>query len=180
MKHAQSPMSVQFARPFRQRGASLLEGIAYLGIAAIVVLGAVSLLTGAMSSAKSNQTTEELMALRTAVKKLYAGQTYPNGSLLGTITAANAVPGTLVVSGSTITNSWNGAVAINGLASGTQFEIVYNDIPKDVCVSALSGATGWASVRQGTGTSYTSFPLTPANATDVCANAANDVTFTSN
>ena len=32
-----------------QRGASLLEGIAYLGIAAIVILGAVSLLTGAFS-----------------------------------------------------------------------------------------------------------------------------------
>ncbi|MBC7413962.1 MAG: pilus assembly protein, partial [Herminiimonas sp.] len=39
----------------RQRGASLLEGIAYLGIAAIVILGAVSLLTGAFGSAQSNR-----------------------------------------------------------------------------------------------------------------------------
>ena len=55
----------------RQRGASLLEGIAYLGIAAIVVLGAVSLLTGAFGSAKANQTTEEVVAIRTSVRKLY-------------------------------------------------------------------------------------------------------------
>ena len=66
----------------RQRGASLLEGIAYLGIAAIVVLGAVSLLTGAFGSAKANQTTEEVVAIRTAVRKLYIGQTYPVGSLV--------------------------------------------------------------------------------------------------
>ena len=52
----------------QQRGASLLEAIAYLGIAAVVVLGAVSLLNGAFGSAKSNQTNEEVVALRTPVR----------------------------------------------------------------------------------------------------------------
>ena len=40
--------------PRRQAGASLLEAIAYLGIAAIVILGAVSLLTA--PSAAPNRT----------------------------------------------------------------------------------------------------------------------------
>lgn len=79
----------------RQRGASLLEGIAYLGIAAVVVLGAVSLLGGAFSSAKSNQATEEAVAMRTAVRKLYIGQSYPVESLVPTLIAANAIPSTL-------------------------------------------------------------------------------------
>src|SRR5450830_2049931 len=88
----------------RQHGASLLGGIAYLGIAAIVVIGAISLLTGAFSSAKSNQANEEVIGLRTAVRKLYIGQVYPSDILPGLV-AANAVPGTLIkASDGTVTN----------------------------------------------------------------------------
>jgi type II secretory pathway pseudopilin PulG len=162
----------------KQRGASLLEGIAYLGIAALVVLGAVSLLTSATASAKANQTTEELVALRTAVKKLHAGQTYPIQSLLKQVTAARAVPATLQVAGAgtdtaSITNSWGGAVTITGTAA-TTFTITYNNVPTDVCVSALSGMTGWTGVRQGTtGVQKIVFPLTSVDATDVCSGANN-------
>src|SRR5450830_402800 len=118
----------------RQRGASLLEGIAYLGIAAIVVLGAISLLTGAFSSAKSNQATEEVIGLRTAVRKLYMGQTYPTANIVATLITAKATPGTLASDGSTtLKNSWGGTVAIAG--SGTGFTITYPSVPKDVCVS---------------------------------------------
>jgi hypothetical protein len=160
-----------------QRGASLLEGIAYLGIAALVVLGAVSLLTSASASAKANQTTEELVALRTAVKKLYAGQSYPIASLLNTITLAKAVPATLQVSGGAITNSWGGAVTIDGTTT-TTFTIVYNRVPQDVCVSALSGATGWNSVST-TGATRTVFPLTSLDATAICAGSSNNVSLVS-
>lgn len=164
----------------KQQGASLLEGIAYLGIAALVVLGAVSLLTGASASAKANQTTAELVSLRTAVKKLYAGQAYPVSSLTGTLTAAKAVPSTLQVSGTSITNSWGGAVTVAG-TSATTFEIVYNDIPQDVCVNTLSGLTGWNSVGPASGTAITVFPLTSANATTICSDGtANDIEFVSN
>ncbi|HEY8608105.1 MAG TPA: type 4 pilus major pilin [Noviherbaspirillum sp.] len=166
----------------RQRGASLLEGIAYLGIAAIVVLGAVSLLTGAMSSAKANQTTEELIALRTAVKKLYAGQTYPETGVAATVIAAKAVPSTLVVNStaSTITNAWGGAVTLAGPSGGgPTFSVVYNNMPQDVCVNALSGASGWTSIAQGS-VSKNVFPLPPADASAVCNAATNSVTFTSN
>jgi hypothetical protein len=58
-----------------QRGATLLEAIAYLGIAAIVVIGAIALLNGAFSSASSNQTAEQVTAIQTGIKKLYMGQT---------------------------------------------------------------------------------------------------------
>lgn len=164
----------------RQHGASLLEGIAYLGIAALVVLGAVSLLTGASASAKANQTKEELVALRTAVKKLYAGQAYPAQSLTPALTSAKAVPTTLQVSGTAITNSWGGAVTVDGSTS-TTFTIVYNNVPEDVCVNALSGLTGWVSVRRGSGQPVTSQLLTTADATAVCSDPAdNDISFVSN
>ncbi|MEA3119675.1 MAG: hypothetical protein QOI13_2945, partial [Paraburkholderia sp.] len=64
-------------RPSRhaQRGASLLEAIAYLGIAAIVVIGAVALLNGAFNSAGTNELAEQVNSIQTGVKKLYMGQT---------------------------------------------------------------------------------------------------------
>lgn len=163
----------------RQRGASLLEGIAYLGIAAVVVLGAVSLLGGAFSSAKSNQAIEEAVAMRTAVRKLYIGQAYPTESLVPSLIAANAIPGTLVknVTDGTLKNSWGGSVTVVGTATG--FEITYAAMPKDVCVSLISGSSGWVEIKQG-GKNVTAFPASVADATAVCSvadAAGNAVTF---
>lgn len=162
-----------------QRGASLLEGIAYLGIAAVVVLGAVSLLGSASASAKANQTKEELIALRTAVKKLYAGQSYPVASMNATLTAAQAVPSTLQVNGNAITNSWGGAVTVEG-TTATTFTIVYNNVPQDVCINTLSGLTGWVSVRQGDGQPVMSNPVSTMDATNVCSAASNTIALVSN
>lgn len=164
----------------RQRGASLLEGIAYLGIAAIVVLGAVSLLTGAFGSAKANQTTEEVVAIRTAVRKLYIGQAYPVGSLVANLITANAIPNTLArPTAATLSNSWGGAVTVAGTATG--FTVTYNAVPQDVCVNMVSGASGWTQIDQGGNNAITAFPVTVANATTLCSvagAAGNAVTFT--
>lgn len=165
----------------RQRGASLLEGIAYLGIAAIVVLGAVSLLTGAFGSAKANQTTEEVVAIRTAVRKLYIGQSYPVGSLVADLITANAIPNTLArgAAAGTLSNSWGGAVTVVGTATG--FTVTYNAVPQDVCVNMVSGASGWTRIDQGGNNAITLFPATVANATTLCSvtgAAGNAVTFT--
>jgi hypothetical protein len=156
----------------RQGGASLLEGIAYLGIAALVILGAVSLLASAFGNAQANQATEEIVSLRTAVRKLYAGQPYPAApNITGTLIAARAVPGTLTVAGANITNSWGGAVTIGG-AGGT-FTIVFPNVPQDVCVNMLSGASGWTSVGRTGQPPINVMPLTAANAAAIC-NAANN------
>jgi len=149
----------------RQNGASLLEGIAYLGIAAIVVLGAVSLLTGAFSSAKSNQLIEEVVAIRTATRKLYIGQTYPT-DISTTLAAAKALPATIANSntGTGMTNSWGGAVTIAG--TGGTFTITYAQVPLDVCISSLAGANGWTQVQGAA--AVTDFPVTTANASTAC------------
>jgi len=160
----------------RQHGASLLEGIAYLGIAAIVVMGAISLLTGAFSSAKSNQANEEVIGLRTAVRKLYMGQTYPAGTIVSNLISAKATPGTLVVDSGTLKNSWGGSVTIAG-ASGS-FEITYPSVPPDVCVSMVSGASGWAGIKINT-TSITSSPVSAADASANCTATSNSIVYTS-
>ncbi|HWW05993.1 type 4 pilus major pilin [Collimonas sp.] len=167
-------------RVSRQRGASLLEGIAYLGIAAIVVLGAVSLLTGAFGSAKSNQATEEVVAIRTGIRKLYIGQTYP-AAMLPSLITSNAIPNTLArgAGGTTLSNSWGGAVTAAG--TGGAFSITYNAVPQDVCINMISGASGWTQIDQAGANAITSFPATVAGATALCSvvgATGNAVTFT--
>lgn len=168
--------------PRRQRGASLLEAIAYLGIAAIVILGAVSLLTGAFSSAQSNQAGEEVTAIRTAVRKLYLGQGYGTVSLNQTLKTAGAFPGTLAVTATgTATNVWGGNVVVTG-STGT-FTIAYPGLPQDVCLATLVGASGWQSIGSPGTAAITTFPVTPgaaATACNVSTAGGNSLTFTSN
>jgi PilS N terminal len=160
----------------RQRGASLLEAIAYLGVAAVVVLGAVSLLNGAFGSAKSNQTSEELVSLRTAARKLYLGQTYP-AAMNAALISAGAAPATLVrgEAANSLINSWGGAVTVAG--AGATFTITYAGLPRDVCMNVISGATGWTSIGAGAN-AITVFPATAANATAQCGADANNIVFT--
>jgi hypothetical protein len=162
----------------RQCGASLLEGIAYLGIAAIVILGAVSLLASAFGNAQANRSTEETVSLRTAARKLFSGQSYPS-AMTAALVSAKAVPGTMNVdtSNGTVTNSFGGAVVVAG--SGGTFTITYPAVPQDVCINMLSGASGWVSIGQQNATAITTMPITAANATTICSQAGgNSIVFT--
>lgn len=163
-----------------QRGASLLEGIAYLGIAAIVILGAVSLLTGAFSSAQTNQTTEQLASLRTVIKKLYMGQGggyTANANLLNDLNAANLIPATLAHTTAnnvvTASNAWGGAVTVTG--GGATFTITYPNVPQEACVGILLSTNGWTTVAIGN--NAIPLPVTPAAAAAACG-ATNDFSFT--
>lgn len=165
---------------YLQRGASLLEGLAYLGVAAVVILGAVSLLNSALNGAQSNRSVEELTALRTGVKKLYGGQGY-TGISEDSVWDAGLIPGTLkpTTTGTTtaLTNSWGGAVTITS-AAASEFSISYASVPKDACVSMISGATGWTKIKVGSAADITTFPVTAADAISKCAGATNSVVLT--
>ncbi len=177
-----SKKSSYLFHPAAQRGASLLEGIAYLGVAAIVVLGAVSLLTNAFSSAQTNRAAEEIVSIRTAVKKLYMGQAaaYGTTAFTASLITAKAFPSTLAVdtAGTGITNSWNGAVTVTGTNGGSTFTLTYANVPQDACINLVSGASGWTQIDRGGANPITTFPATPAQAATVCANANNAISFT--
>lgn len=165
----------------RQRGASLLEGIAYLGIAAIIILGAVSLLVSAFANAQTNRASEELVALRTGTVKLFMAQSasYTTANLTDQVIGAKANPTTLTVSGTspsrTLTNAWNGGVVITGATS--QFTISYASVPQDACVTLMSSSAGWVSAQVTGQTLRTTTPVTPAQAASDCG-ATNTITWT--
>lgn len=165
-----------------QRGASLLEAVAYLGIASLVLVGAVSLVGGAFTAAETNRASEEIVALRTATKKLFAGQAYPTTGMVSVLISAKAVPATLTVdsTGSTVTNGFGGTVTVAG--SGTTpntFTITYNSVPSDVCIGMVSGASGWTGLKIGT--TEVTLPPVATVVQPLCSEggSAKDVAFTS-
>ncbi|MFT5590374.1 MAG: hypothetical protein ACI9ZF_002559 [Bradyrhizobium sp.] len=172
-----------------QRGASLLEGIAYLGIAAIVILGAISLLTGAFSSAQANRLAEEVLSIRTGVKKLYMGQSNTYGAAAAAplnllVANAGVFPATVAVIPATgaATNAWGGAVTVTGQIA--TFDLTYTAVPRDICILALSGASGWLNIGAGAAgaTAVVGPPLTavtPANADAACVAGANTIIWSS-
>lgn len=163
--------------PLKQAGLTLIEAIAFLGILALVVVGALSLYGTASSSQSSTAHISELQALKTATQQLWAGQGgYGSVSLNDTLIAAKRVPTSLPVSGSTITNAWSGAVTVTGVTS--TFTVDTTLVPKDVCVTLMTaGGSGWKSVKVGAGTVRTP-PVAPATAASDCSGATNTLTFT--
>lgn len=165
-----------------QRGASLLEAIAYLGIAAIVVIGAVALLNGAFSSAGTNELAEQVNAIQSGVKKLYMGQSSGYaGITTSTLAAAGVFPSTVPVNSTTgaVTNNWGGDVLIASPSQGT-FTISYANVPKAVCINAVSAGGSWTGITVGTGGTSLTVPVSPADAQTACATDSNTIVWTSN
>jgi hypothetical protein len=160
-----------------QRGASLLEAIAYLGIAAIVVVGAIALLNNAFSSANTNELSQQVSALQTGVRKLYMGQTGGYGSLSNSVAQnAGLFPATLVVASSgSVTDTWSGTVTLAGQTAN--FTIEFDSVPNDVCINTVTAPGNWTSISIND--TVETLPLTPATASTACNAGANKIIWTS-
>ncbi|MEJ0003022.1 MAG: type 4 pilus major pilin [Pararobbsia sp.] len=183
MQHAHIKSSIRSALKHRrlrgaQRGASLLEAIAYLGIAAIVVIGAVALLNSAFNSAGTNELSEQVNAIQAGVKKLYMGQTAGYTNVTNSVlSSAGVFPSTVPVGPSgTATDTWGGAVSVTGTA--TNFTIQYGNVPPAVCINAITAGGSWTSIQVGTNTE-TTFPIDPSKAQTDCGTANASITWTS-
>ena len=163
----------------QQRGASLLESIAFLGIAAVVILGAVSLLLGSFSGANTNRSHQEVSSIRTGVKKLFMGQSasYGTSSLNATLVAAKVFPTTLAVDSSgNVLNAWNGAVSVDGATAN--FTISYAAVPKDVCINLATVNGDWLALEINNAS--LTLPVAPASAEAACNASANTLVWTAN
>jgi len=161
----------------RHAGASLLEAIAFLGVAATIIVGAVALLSTAFSGARSNRSQEEVVAISTGVKRLFMSQagSYGTADLTEALVNAKVFPSTLAVSGTTVSNAWNGAVAVTGATS--TFTISYAAVPQDVCVELVADSGQWIGVTVNGGASMAP-PIAVATASGACNSATNTIVWT--
>lgn len=177
-----SQFAINTAKARHQSGASLIEIVSYLGVAAIVVIGAVMLLNTAFGGANVNRAIQEISGLQTAVKRLYMGQVtgYGTADLIPDLLQAQQVPSTISIrNGTELWNSWNGQITIEGVAN-TQFDVTYRNVPQGACVELATsrGGTGFTEVEIN-GTVFTAFPLTVADATGNCNGPSNDIRWRS-
>lgn len=119
-----------------QAGATLLEALAFLGIAAIVAVGSISMFRAAQTTAKANDVIVQLNGMRSTVETLYQTQASFVGLSAADIIASKAVPANLRVSSGQIFNSFGGTITLSGLPS-TYF-ISYTNIPTDVCIKVIA------------------------------------------
>ncbi|WP_180970744.1 type 4 pilus major pilin [Burkholderia sp. WAC0059] len=132
----------------RQRGATLLEAIAFLGVAAIVLLGALSLFNSSFTSASSDRLVQETNAIASNVRSLYSSPNtggYQALSMTDMVTEG-VFPTSLVVNStnSTVSNEWGGTVTV-ALANGIP-QLTYTNVPQSICIRALTSSTNWASI----------------------------------
>jgi hypothetical protein len=155
----------------RVRGTSLLEAIAYLGVAATIIVGAVALLSNAFSSARANRAQEELATIGTGVKRLFMSQAgaFGTGSLNTQLASAKVFPSTLSSDGAgNVLNAWNGAVTVTG--NTATFQVSYAGLPQSVCIELVSTSSQWIDVAANGGAALNP-PVTLAQAAAQC-NAA--------
>lgn len=142
-------MKSQRLRSGLQSGATLLEAIGFLGVAAVVITAVGAMIAFAFYDAQINQIDVEVVKIRNNVKRIYSLSSIsfpPAGTMTQSLITSKAFPDTLAVdsSANTVTNVFGGSVTVDG--SGSSFNVTYNGVPNDACVQLLASAAGWESI----------------------------------
>jgi type II secretory pathway pseudopilin PulG len=188
-------MSIKSLKARAARGLTLIEALMFLGIAAIVIVGAVVLYNRTSNSQRTNEALTQIQSYSTGIKGLYSSvSTYGTGSLVPVVINSRIAPEN-AVNGTVLTNPWGDATGI--MANNKTFQIVYMNVPKDSCVRLLTAGllsegsitnmwvvTGTAAAAPTTATTSVpsgtaSFSVTarpnPATAATACGSANNNV-----
>jgi hypothetical protein len=134
------------ARPPRdgtdENGRTLVEQLLILGIGGVLLAGSIVLGTQVYSNVTGNAGTQQLGALISNVRALYAGSAgYGNAAINPVLISANEVPPDMLVNGA-IVNAWGGNVAVQG--NNNTFTITFNGVPTAACVKLATMNLGTA------------------------------------
>lgn len=162
---------------FNQAGMTLMELIAALAVAAVVIGGAVALYTSASSSERATAMVRDLMSIQTATRTLFSGQgTYGTTSLNSVLVKSKKLPTTITVgTGNALKYRNDNDITITGTGSG--FTVAVSNVSPDLCVNLLTQSSGWTSVQVGTAPAITTFPISLAAADTACGTANATITF---
>lgn len=157
----------------RQRGASLIEGILFLGLAAVVAIGAFAVFQGGWSSSQVRTESQYMQATVSAVHNMYANtRDYGSANITQTLVNNRAVPAPMIV-GTGLRNSWNGAVTVTGASD--VFTLQTANVPRKECTEMAQLALNPIAVRIN-GAAQT-LPVSPTAAAAACSTAANSIAW---
>lgn len=160
------------------RGLTLMEGLLFLGLAAVVIVGAFSLYNNASSTSSMNQARTELQTYVGGIKSLYSTSNDYSSVTTALVVNANIAPSS-AVDGATLVNPWGGATIIDGQTR--TFTVEFEDVPAESCTALLSSglidAGTVIGMQANGGTTFTD-EVDPAAAIAACNAASNDIVFT--
>jgi type II secretory pathway pseudopilin PulG len=165
----------------QDKGASLLEVIIYMGIAAFIIIVVMQGGNQATDTQKVNAAIQNLNTLKTSIQQMFSTQRTYEGIGNAVLTASSNFPEQMRVptDDSLIAHGWksDGVDVIAANVAGTDndgYEIVFKGVPQRACVDILDRT-------------YRHFAEVEANNTDVttgiaairtnCVDGDNDLTF---
>jgi len=163
----------------KQRGATMLEIMAWLAIAALIVGGAIAMIASGWSSSKEAKEGEHVTSLISNTKKLQSVNGYgPAGTnLVPALIATNGVPGDMTVSGNTLINRYGGTATV--VSTGLGYTVTTPSLPTNACISVSKSVSsaGGVTTKINSGTASAN-PVDTATATAACTSATNTLAFT--
>mgnify|MGYP006176810427 CR=1 FL=1 len=172
---------MKYNRPFarKQNGATTMEVLFFLIVAALVLYGVVQMgfkLFGKQTNNTEQSNVAELI-INTRALKSSQGYGASGTNIVPQLIATDGIPNGLTVVSNVAYNAWNGVVSV--ASAGVAFTITYQSVPKDACVAlATKVAKNQAfSTRINSGTALTG-EVTAAIATTSCSGTSNTVAWT--
>lgn len=161
----------------KMKGLSIFEGLLVFGLAAIVLVTALSYFNNATNTSKLNQAKAQVQAIGAGVQSLFSSQsTYATASTSLVVNAGLAPQN--AVSGTTLVNPWGGQINVDGFARYFEVELLL--VPSDSCVNFLSAGVisegGIIQMEVNGSNTFTTSP-NPAQAVSACNSNLNTMTF---
>lgn len=166
----------------RKRGYSLVEIAAGLAVVAILILGALALVSVVNQSRLFTQASNELNVIQQAVRSLYSGQSNYTGVASSTLITTKAVPAKMV-SGTSLRHAFSGQIDIAAASAaggaGSGFQVTFRQIPSDVCVKMLTADLGRGLYSAGVSSQVgqDGLPFNPTTAAGQCSSNYNDISW---
>ncbi len=133
-----------------QSGRSMVEMLGVLAIIGVLSVGGIAGYSKAMTKFKINKTMDQVSTLVANIRTLYSGQRNYSGLTNATAINFGIIPNEMYSSTSKIVNAFNGEVIIStadsltatsGTKANRSFQIVYNGLSREACVTI--GTADW-------------------------------------
>lgn len=119
----------------KMKGLTLIEALLFLGIAAVVIVGAVAFYNNASNTTKLNAAKTQVQSIGAGIQSLYASQSTYTSVDTALVVNAGIAPSN-AVSGNSLRNPWSGDTIVAGAARN--FTVEMQGIPQDACVNFVS------------------------------------------
>ena len=129
-------------KELKERGFTLLEGLAVLVLGSIILGAAAFAISGGLESAKVANTQENLNYLRMNIVETYAHVRSYDSVTNDQLLDAKAVP-TNMIAGESIVNEWNGNVTVEPTDDGRAFTVTLDNVPQGAAIKLDSQRPHW-------------------------------------